>query len=527
MIRKSISRLNLALVAVAILIAVAGVVIGDQIIWSSGYGYDGRVYGHLAEDFPGSVFGDRGVVPPGVLPFEGQPPIGLDSYYVGRMAPSALVYFTLDVLGIPKEPGAIIATFQVYTVLMFALVAFFWTAISDLLKLSKYMKILGFIALIVNFAVIKTGSYWPVLTDQFALAIGVISLYLWLSNKRMLLALSTILGAFTWPSILVVGAAMLAFPAKKARSLYREEATQDHTSSATVSPDSRLPRTSYYVASVFAIAVLALLLLLKFQVIQNLWDNTPEARASPVVFPLSVAVSVTFVFMSTLWLSPKISVASLKALVKRTNYIWFIQSVALIAVVLIAQSLIAKRPNDIYLNLLKSGIWYSTNYPGVFLIAAVSYFGPLLLITIRYWPRVCERIREFGPAMLVIVFVAIFTGLLTESRKIINVYPALVLITVLVVQQVNWRRIAFPIFVVASIVFSRVWLPIGKFGYNDDPITLLEFPAQKYYMSAGLWIAPEMYLLQLAVFIIGLVAVIYLKLPKPNLNVRARFHKLW
>src|SRR5262249_45416437 len=66
--------------------------------------------------------------------------------------------------------------------------------------------------LFVNFAVLKWVPYYPVLTDVYALTLGLLMLYCYLADRALALGVLTALGAFTWPPLIYQGSLLLLFP---------------------------------------------------------------------------------------------------------------------------------------------------------------------------------------------------------------------------------------------------------------------------------------------------------------------------
>src|SRR5262249_23661423 len=97
-------------------------------------------------------------------------------------------------------------------VALIALVAWFWCRIARRLEVSERGKWLGFIALFVNYVVLKHTVYCPVTTDVAAYALGAARLWCYLGGRTGALSPVLLAGAFTWPVALPVGALLLLFP---------------------------------------------------------------------------------------------------------------------------------------------------------------------------------------------------------------------------------------------------------------------------------------------------------------------------
>jgi hypothetical protein len=432
------------------------------------------------------------VTPPGYGPYQGKKPHGIDGYYVRRILPSAVVYFTLSGLGIAKTPDNVIACFGVWNAAIIALVAFLWCLIADRLRLERSAKLLGLCALLVNFAVLKNAFYFPVLTDTFAFGFGALSLYFWLSRNTFGLVATTLLGAFTWPTQLLFGALLILFPPR------HEDLTAPHLSFA--GERRRATATRVLIAAVPSLVLLGYLVHLRIDGFHS-FIGVPLGGA----FAPAALTAAVFLFLGLLWLVPDLRRSQLIDIARSLLSSRLVLVAALIASVLVAQSAIADRPGLIDEgSLLRSSLWYSALNPGLFAVTIVGYFGPLLVLAALEWPRVCRRIQSFGLGSVLATALFLATCLLTEPRKLIFLYPFFVLFAVLGTEKVTTRRWFMLTFLVVSLAVSRVWLPIGKFGGSS----ITSFPAERYFMSSGIWTSFDMYLVQLAgvALLVGLFA---------------------
>ncbi len=470
-------RLNLTVAAVTLLVCLGLVATGDRTGWSQGFGFDGRTYGDLAEHFPGAVFGDEGVATPGYGAFHGPKPHGIDGYYVRRILPSAVVYFTLSGLSIDRTPHNVVIAFAVWDAVAVSLVALLWCMTADLLGITRPGKLLGLIGLLVNFAVLKSFFYWPVATDAFAFAFGAAAVYLWLANRRVALAAVTFLGAFAWPTQLPFGALLLLFPPRR---LPLRSAPGGRGAAAAIRAG---------VAGMISLALLGYLVYLRID------DYHPQSGITPGgAFAVAAVAAALLVFAALYWLLPEIDGRGLREIGRSMLGYPTLLVAALVAAVLLTQSAITERPSVIDQGeLIRSSFFYSALDPGLFLVAAIGFFGPLLLLVALRWPGVCRRLHAFGPGATLAMALVILTALATEPRKLVLIYPFVVLFAVLELGDLTGRRWFLGGFATASILLSRVWLPIGKF----DGSSLHAFPAQRYFLSSGIWTTTGMYLAQL------------------------------
>jgi len=487
------TRLDWALVLVAVAIGLAGYLIGDRTDWSGGFGYDGRFYGELAKNFPSAVFGDGVVIPPGLDPYEGPRLIGVDEYYAYRILPSGIVWVGLQVLSLSPTTGHVVGLFAGLQAAMLGAATLFWCLSANLLGLGSRAKLLGATALIVNFAALKTGSYYPVLTDHLAFGLGAASLYLWLRGSTLLLALCALAGCFAWPPFLVVGPLLLLFPAPA-----------DARDRLAADPD---PQANWRPAP-FGLAVgglLGLASMVALTVVQLQGHRSALGTEQLPVFPLSVLVTGLFIAAAFAYLLPRGGLGKLIE-IARSLRVWRVAvAAALIVAVLITAELIARRAGFVASDLFRDALWSTTLDPGLFLVVLVGYYGPIFLLLFADFPRVAADAWRLGPGMVGVLGVALLSALLSQPREVIEVFPFVVLAGVLAARRIYPQSgLAIAVFLVLSLVLSRVWLQVGSIGF--DTTRLQEFPAQRYFMATGTWTSPTMYAVQLvAVAIVAAV----------------------
>jgi hypothetical protein len=481
---------SLALSAVAI--GVLLYLLDDRTNWSGGFGFDGRFYGELARNFPSAVFGHGTVIPPGLGHYEGPALTGIDSYYAYRLVPSGLTWLGLQALGLSPTNANVVGAFAGLDALMFGLATFCWCRSADLLGLGDRAKIVGAIGLVVNFSVFRTGGYYPVSTDQVALGLGALSLYLWLRGATVPLVACIVAACFTWPLHLAVGPLLLLFPppTNAAESL----------SAGVAGRRPAVWRPTRFGAVVGAItAVVAVASLTAIQLgDQHSTTGTPQLP----VFPLSAAIVGIYVFAVVAFLLPRGGLRELGAILRSIQVRRLALAIGVLAGVLIAAAAIARRPGFDTAGLLEEGFWSSTLDPGLFLVLFVGYYGLLMLALLADLPRAAADSWRLGPAMAMIVGGCLLAALLTQPREISDAYAFLVLPGVLAFRRLfGFSTSAILTFLGLSLLLSRIWLPIGDLG--TDLAKLTEFPAQSYYMAAGPWTAPSMWAAQL----VGVAAV--------------------
>ena len=124
----------------------------------------------------------------------------------------AVVHYALRLCAVPLTVPNVIRAFQFLNIALLTLTALLWCRVAAELQVGEAGKWLGAIGLFANFAVAKFITYYPVLTDPSALALGMLLLHCYLRRQRFALVLLTALGAFVWINLAYQGALLLAFP---------------------------------------------------------------------------------------------------------------------------------------------------------------------------------------------------------------------------------------------------------------------------------------------------------------------------
>jgi MYXO-CTERM domain-containing protein len=469
------------LTAAAVAIGILIYLIADRTNWSGGLGFDGYFYGELAKNFPSAVFNHGHVVAPGFGPSGGPELNGVDSYYIYRIVPSGIVWLGLKVLMLSPTDGHVVGLFSGLNTLMFGLATWCWCRSAALLGLGDREKLLGATALLINFGVLRTGSWLPVLTDQSALGLGALSFYLWLRGQTIALAVVTFLTCFTWPLQFLVGGILLLLPPNL------------HDFGEEAKPRSVRRHLTPLRLALGGVAGLATIVALV--VLQVGGRVSIEGTEQLPVFPLSVAITGAFVFAVIGCFAPE-KLAVLWRIVKSIQLPRLALAVGVIVVARVIGGLLATRAGYNGSEILKEEFWWTTLDPGIFIVILVSYLGPLMLALLGDLPRAAANCWRLGPGMAAVVVVGLLGALTVQPREIVDVVPFMILPGVLAVRRLfGLSNLVLAAFLVISLAFSRIWLHIG--ALSTDFAQLQNFPAQKYYMALGPWTPPSTYAMQL------------------------------
>lgn len=494
--------LDWTLAAAAVGIGIVLYLLADRTNWNGGFGFDGLFYGELAKDFGSAVFAHGHVVQPGFEVAPGPALEGVDSYYIFRIVPSGLVWIALNVTGLTPTHGHVVGLFAGLDAFMYGLAVWCWCRGVSLLGFGDREKWLGSIALIVTFAVMRTGGYFPVITDPTALGLGSLAFYLWLRRWTIPLAATIFLTCFTWPLAFLVGGVLLLLPAPsgiRGALAAKEEGPLP----------LELPGRFGLICGL-VVAILSAVWLSARQLSGHV--NIEGVEGLPL-FPLSVAITCTFIVAVIAYFLPE-SPAKLWACLRAIRLPNLVLAIVVVAAARIIGNLLATRTGFDAGEILEEGFWWTTLDPGLFLVVFVSYLGPLTLGLFMDLPGVAKDSWRLGPGMATVVAIGLLGALNTQPREITNVLPFLLVPTVLVVRRYFVLSTPFLVgFFLISVAFSRVWLYIGPLETSGP--ALLHFPSQAYYMAAGPWTPPSTYAMQLAAVLFTLaIAVAVWRYPR-------------
>jgi hypothetical protein len=437
-------------------IATIGWLSTDKININHGLGID-SLYGEMAQDFYGTLHQ------------------GINRFWIARALPFFGVYHLLSFFGIDHNPQTVITSFEIIRILSLVLAAYAWCLIAEELGIGTQGFWLGAIGLFLNYAILKESSYIVVKTDWLGFTIGLWILYAHLKNKLGLMLLLTAAGSFVWPSILFMGTLMILFP----RS----------TSAEIANFNVQIPhRFHLWIAGIVTIAA-------TIYMIKIVPGDLGSDRGAPIeaVRPLSIGLAATYLFFG------------LKVLLKNNKlYDWkhwfsyckvptfYLKLLFILGLYGLPGYLATDSGNDMtFGNTLYLLILTSILQPGVFWIAHVVYWGPMVILALFLWKPVCSLIHRYGIAITLWTIVGLIESLDSESRHLMTSFPLLIPFLVKTIEDLNWKNDRIWGLAILAILSSKVWLTIGPISGD-----LREFPAQMLYMSYGPWISNLMYCVQ-------------------------------
>ena len=465
------------IVGATALIVLLGLLIGEKIPINNGLGWDGLIYGTIAKEWPFDLVD-----------------FPLDQYALRRILPSLVVHYSLRIAGVSLNDTHVIYGFGLLNVCCLTCVAWLWVRIAQVIGIGVRGRWLGFCGFILNFAVLKHTSYYPVLTDIPAYAIGCAMLLSYLQRSAVGLCLLTAAGAFVWAPLLPQGLILLLFP--------REQA-DDNGSSKSETGQQSDPK-NYLIAG---FATYYALLAIDWSL--NHANLPVYGYIDPVrwALPLSLAVVAIYLFFAILRLvDARQAVRAIETLLVR-DWPRLLLVAGFVLALRCAYAYLApdqgRLSGQLYLLIL--GV-KSVNKPGVFLVGHAVYFGPIVLMAIILWSSVAASIRRVGFGLALAVLLSLVQGLDGESRHLIHALPLIVPFVVQNIEQQNWTSWQYIAFAAIAVVVSKVWFPINGEGMGSSA-NLLVFPMQRYAMNYGVFMNNATYLIQGALAFVIAIAL--------------------
>jgi hypothetical protein len=466
-------RENLVLTLILVVLLAPLHLFGEKIGSNDSFEGDSRLYGPWAKDFSDKVCWRK-----------------LDEYRIQRILPSAVVHYSLRLLGLPLTNRAIRDAFVVLNLLTAAATAYAWCVTAESLGLNLQGKCLGLVGLFGNFFALKWSSYHSILTDMPAYLTGMLTVCFFVRRSRLGLALTALVGAFVWPTAVALALPLLLFPRPLAGTAPFREAKRWPGAIGVVAAGTFL---------LYTINLLGHGYVIPFGAEQPLVPWLPLSFLIAALYlglGLRSLLSADFLVLPSAWARSFDGPGALLA----------------VAVFLVVRGLYALLSNGQHsydlMHRLEFTVATGVAKPAAFFLANLVFYGPFFVLALILWPRVRRLIHGYGPGPTLCALLGLGLGLCSEPRSLLNLYPLLVLFVVLASITLSPRRGAVAALVIVALVSSKVWWPINSGTLTGYPS---EFPHQTLSMSYGPYMTPESYWVQMAISLIagGLLYVLW------------------
>jgi hypothetical protein len=436
----------------------AATLLQEKFTACNGFGHDGCSYGTWALDFPAHAIENK-----------------LGSYGIQRALPSLIAWLCLTALHVRPSAATVVLTFQLMNVCLVFLAAFTWSKIARQIEVRGATTLLGAVAMFGGYGVVKFTSWYPVLGDLWGFAFGFVALYGYLTRRDWLFAPVMLVGAFAWPSLLGVALPLWCWRSQR---------------------DGPQPAPRAVPALVAGLLALAWLVFTIYTLRRSYWPpSLVPVETIPQVIRLSLLVMLTYFFFALR--------EPLKSgeLFRPESYLRAMLSPrGLVAI----GGLVGVRYAQARWSVPQEmgfGVWISdvaimaTFKPGIFLLAHVIYFGPLVVLAALRWQALVAHMRACGPGLIVVCGLAVLFGLDSEARHGYAFAAVVLPFALKVLDDLDLARKALVVLALTSLAFSRLWLTLPP----DIPGAAADFPAQTVFMSQGPWMSNVMYLVQLPI----------------------------
>lgn len=460
-----------------------------------GFGFDGVTYARMVSEIDEMISNGE-----------------LSEYYAQRILPSLMVRAGLTSLGLSLGAENIIGAFRIMNGLLMVAALVFWMLIAQRIRLTPVAFWIGIAGLILIFPSAKQLFYYPVLTDTFALAIGLAMVWAHLTGRTVLVAAIAIVGAMGWQMAGIVGMALVASTLVTAGPT---DPSRAHRLSG------RLVVATLAISSLLGAAIgLPYLLATNLEqvVFQSNFSSDPFLRLLTNIPALALAGCF---------------VANLLACVIATRWKLHLE-LRQVATILFLLAAIVAIPNTFVRAIsnpqipppgltgygeILAALLVSRVREALVLLPVVShavYYGPVFLLLLLLWKRAGQMTVELGAGFVFVIAIFVVLSVFAESRFTFLLWPFVVAVVCKVLSATGLPRLTQGLVALGAIGLSKVWLIINQGPWpKPDYDALFEWPKSVYFSSLGPWMSVENYLIQGSIVAV-LFLLIYVTMKRGN-----------
>lgn len=455
---------------------------GERIPANDGAGWDGQSYVYIVQNI------DEAILKRNLWPNVAE-----------RMLPSLIVWSTLKLSGLDASMGNIQLGFFGFGVLCVLLSAALWRKIAVRMGLRTSIEIIGLVAILINFPFLKLMPYYPTLTDQAALLLGMLAIYGFLEERAGIIWLAFLLTLFTWPSGVVTLPFLLIFSGRRYTGSMACATKTQYRIIKFILGVMCLPMALYVLAAPRFVD--------RSAIYDPLMSNPDSAVIGVVMGSVFTVVLLYYGIGRTIGFNivdaPRFFYRNLVfrnlALVLAALAVWqyFISAFNLPRYGVSVKSFF-----------LENMLQHQLLQPGSFPLMHIIYFGPILIFTVLSWDRIAKVAIDWGPGFILFFFASVVLLLDPESRHAMLFYPSLIVLTLKVMNDGGMRPapIFYIVFVLLSIIASKIWFEINTAEFllalDRYPPNSVEIH-QRYFMNFGLYMDYSHYIIQSALAIVG------------------------
>jgi hypothetical protein len=455
---------------------------GDKLPVRGGLGWDGLVYGAYAKNFIAEISSNS------------------DAYHVSRCFPSFLIWSICRVLRIHLDtPAAIFTAFYIFNNMCFLLIALVWNRICVFKKFSFEVFVFGFLCFFCNFIFFKYYQYAPVLTDVFALLLGMLALYFYVKDMYISLYLLLIPIMLTWPIGVVFIFILTVFNKIK-------------------SPLILSKRKFKYAFLIALIYGLIIIFLSHTEYLKNIYRLAGINDVAVNLSVLSASIASLYVFLIVkevrfTFLSKKlISVNRLLIFI-----CFFILAFSIYHYLLGLSFHNSTDPSALSSRLISTFLFIYVPTgplikPGIFLTMQVATWGPVTLLFIIYCKQMFKKAYNENLALVVLLLISFYFGLNPQYRFNTFLMPITIFLLCMVMQdlKINYKFNLW--FGLIALFSSKIYLPLNVGNMPSEPSSydLLHTGLQRFFMNSGDWVSWRGYYITLGLTVCTTIMIIFL-----------------
>ena len=453
---------------------------GERIHYNCGWGFDGVYYAQKARTDPVLIIKEK----------------HLSEYYARRMLPSFVVHYASKVVGfslgepaeiIDKiieegresgiyphledhvragEPERVISAFYIYNCVLLLLGVWIWSLIAKEYKWSPSVRLLSFVALFMNYQVLKFSIYYPILTDISGMVMGIFVFYLYITDRLLALVLISFIASFMWPPIVYTVLPLILFKIQKLQPLVFNS-----------------KGFSNWVVGIFSVSFICITIYLSYSP-GNFLSRWGYSIMNTEILILSAPLMALYIFLG---LRNFVDLSYIFSQIRNTNLFRILLACSLLFSVKAVASIISNDHPSPFgtIDYLFFACRYGMLLPLGNVVFHVLDYGPAVLFIIFLWKDFVQVVKENGVGLMLFVCLYTFLAMGSESRQYISAWPVF---AILICEVLNRRDVAWPFVLwvsALSLTLSRFWL-----AYNENTWTgvVFNFFKQKHLVTVASYV---------------------------------------
>ncbi len=480
------SRTAIRVILLSVLLFIVSLsFLGEKVAKDDGIGWDGEIYLETIQHFSNKIISH-----------------GYTQYGIHRILPYGLLNLTFKLFDIPiTTRSALIGGAILDIIALFFCVCYFFR-ISTFLNWKSSSEIIAFSSLFYSYPILKVLGYYILQSDIFAFLLGLMLVYFFIVNQRKSLVVCGIVGAFIWPVASLCAFALAFFPRNPLTIYQSFTGRKDKFSYWTIYLSLALIpvlfwiywaiRSGYLLIAINNGRLLTILILFVTSLCSTFYLGY-------VIRPFRLARSEVFALFK-----------SKETWGRFLLFLLFLFGVYALCRFLASDEVGAVSVYSLTKRVLLSGM----NYPLSNVESFFVFYGPVILIILFCWPKICFFISNKGLGYFFIIALGIFFSLDSEARISFMFLPFFIIPAMEYIDSISWRYWVPVTYMAICIVLSHCWFPINVDGMDcylswENLNHYGEFPAQRYFMFTGRWQNREIYILFIIVTFL-VASVLYL-----------------